>query len=174
MNPLLFTTLILIAVGLALIGLSLIARAARRHRAGVQICNVGETRHGDTVSRIADALNPVGTFFSYYYLVKQGVQAGSFAICTGPGDKPIGVVIDQPNAVGALAAIKLPNTNRTEFIQAAGAINPGDTLEPAAGGLVQTMGQGAGVHYQVGYALNAAVNPGDLVEVVLQFGVVKF
>jgi hypothetical protein len=143
--------------------LSAIARSkgSRLQRRLVGLANIGEGRHTTgNITKLTDA-----AITERYRLAKVGSDANHVAVA-GAADLPIGVITDEAAAAEAEVNVFLLGGGQgTILMVASGSISQYDYLEPAANGRVQTKGGGAGTHYVVGRALNAASSAGDLVEV---------
>lgn len=104
-----------------------------------------------------------------YLLGKIGTDIGHVAVA-GAADIPYGVITDEAGAAEDPVNVFLLGAGKgTTKMIASAAITAGALLEPAASGKVATKGGGAGSHYVVGRALDAAAADGDVIEVVPLF-----
>jgi hypothetical protein len=126
----------------------------------VYLANIAEGTHDGNITKQTDAV-----ITERFLLAKIGSTAARVDIC-GAADTPIGVINDEAAAIGDNINVKLLGSSRTTLrMVASAAIAQGALIEPAASGRVQTKGVGAGTHWVVGRALDAAANAGDVIEV---------
>jgi hypothetical protein len=137
------------------------ARAERRALPDlVYLANIAEGTHDGNITKQTDV-----AITERFLLAKIGSTAARVDICTA-ADIPIGVIADESAAIGDSVNVKLLGSSRTTLrMVASGAIAQGALIEPAAAGRVQTKGVGAGTHWVVGRALDAAAAAGDVIEV---------
>lgn len=126
----------------------------------VKLANIAEGTHDGNITKETDAV-----LTERYLLAKIGSTAARVAVC-GAADVPIGVITDEAAAIGDPVNVALLGSARNTLrMVASAAIAQGALVEPAASGRVATKGAGAGSHYVVGRALDAAANAGDVIEV---------
>jgi hypothetical protein len=124
--------------------------------------NIGEGRHDrGIVTRTLDATA------TRYLVAKYGTSATNVGLA-GASDVPFGVILDE-GASGDAVQVALFSAGGTQLIQANGSIAAGASVSVTTGGKLITLPTTTGTYYQVGRALNAASNSGDLVEVDLYF-----
>lgn len=122
------------------------------------VCNVNEGRHANgVVSRTLDATA------TRYLVAKYGTSATNVGLA-GASDVPLGFILDE-GASGDLVQVQLFSGAGTVFVQASAAISAGASVSVTTGGKLLTLPTASGTYYQVGRALNAAANSGDLVEI---------
>jgi hypothetical protein len=126
----------------------------------VKLANIAEGTHDGNITKETDAV-----LAERYVLAKIGSTAARVAVC-GAADIPIGVITDEAAAIGDLVNVALFGSARSTLrMVASAAIAQGALVEPAANGRVATKGVGAGTHWVVGRALDAAAAAGDVIEV---------
>lgn len=124
--------------------------------------NIAEGTHGDgCITKKADAAQALR-----HVLVKIGSDIDHVAVTTACTENPLGVCDDEAEAIEDNVNVQLLGQKPgTILLRAHTAITAGAMLEAAAAGRVVTQSGGAGAHYIVGRALNAATDQDDLVEV---------
>lgn len=138
-------------------------RAVKSHLRGLGqaqaiTANIGEGRHDrGIVTRTLDATA------TRYVVAKYGTDATHVGLA-GASDVPLGVILDE-GASGDVVQVALFSAGGTQLIQASAAISAGASVSVTTGGKLITLPTATGTYYQVGRALNAASNSGDLVEV---------
>ena len=124
--------------------------------------NIGEGRHDrGIVTRTLDATA------TRYVVAKYGTSATNVGLAVAT-DVPLGVILDE-GASGDQVEVALFSAGGTQLIQASAAISAGASVSVTTGGKLLTLPATTGTYYQVGRALNAASNAGDLVEVDFYF-----
>lgn len=127
----------------------------------IRLANIAEGRH--VTGNITKKLDAVPA--ERWVLAKFGSDVDHVNIA-GAADIPLGVITDIGEAIEQEVNVQLLGcAPGTVFMVASAAITLGDFLQPAANGRVATLTATTGTHYNVGRALNAAAQAGDLVEV---------
>ncbi len=126
---------------------------------------VGEHKGGRITGYLASA--PLTTRFM---LVKKGTGDDQYTICTSIADMPVAVCTDEPAATTDPVNFQwLNGCDKTQRMQASGAINDGDIVVTNGDGKVKSLPNQAGVYWQVGVAVTTAAD-GELVEVAPNLG----
>lgn len=133
---------------------------AKRMGRRVAANTITGTHAGGVVTRSAEE-----AFATRYLLCKTGTAPATQVLICTDGDKPLGVVADEP-ASGDYANVQLlGNVPGTLLMVASEALTAGGDVYTADDGKVQNLPGSAGTYYKVGRNLNAAAADGDVVEV---------